>query len=221
MQGLALEGYQPLPPNPPEDNYHREVENPSDAGSAIAPPLDNPEDALDMVENPTTPVSVTPLEPLLVCLDSLGNVIDEEVPRLPKRIFTETYIGSMEPLFGDEYRTPVHPRTVVATNPTPARSIWRTSMGRDLYENFESIRQPFPLHDPPSEIGPSGQTMNHPVNRVIHSTATPAQVHVNVGLITSTHPQSTSISTPISTIFYSTALHVPHDPIGTSSHPRK
>jgi hypothetical protein len=94
MQGLPPEGYQPLPPNPPEDNYRREVENPSDVGSAIAPPLDNLEDALDTVENPTTPVSVTLLEPLLVRLDSLGNIIDKEVPRLPERIFTETYMGS-------------------------------------------------------------------------------------------------------------------------------
>jgi hypothetical protein len=80
MQGLPLEGYQPLPPNPPEDNYHREVENQSDIGSVIAPSLDNLEGALVMVENPTTSMSVTPLEPLLVHLESLGNVIDEEVP---------------------------------------------------------------------------------------------------------------------------------------------
>jgi hypothetical protein len=94
MQGLPLEGYQPLPPNSPEDNYHREVENQSDARSVIAPPLDNLEGALVMVENPTTFVSVTPLEPLLVRLDSLGNVIDEEIPQLSERIFTETYMGS-------------------------------------------------------------------------------------------------------------------------------
>ena len=105
MKGLPLEGYQPLPPNPPEDNYRREVENQSDAGSAIAPPLDNSEGALVMVENPTTSVSVTPLEPLLVHLDSLGNIVDEEIPRLPERIFTETYMGSTTPIFGDEYRT--------------------------------------------------------------------------------------------------------------------
>jgi hypothetical protein len=49
MQGLPPEGYQPLPPNPPEDNYRREVENQSDTGSDIAPPLDNLEDALVMV----------------------------------------------------------------------------------------------------------------------------------------------------------------------------
>jgi hypothetical protein len=165
-------------------------------------------------------VSVTPLEPLLVHLDSLGNIIDEEVPRLPERIFTETYMGSTEPIFGDEYRTPVHPSTTVDTNPTPAHSVWRTSSGHDLYEHFESFRQPFHPHDPPSETGPSGQTMNHPVDQVINPTVTPAQVHPNAGLITSTHLQGTSISTPVSTSFYSTAPHVPHDPVGTSSHPR-
>jgi hypothetical protein len=172
------------------------------------------------VENPTTSVSVTPLEPLLVRLDSLGNVIDEEVPRLPKIIFTETYMGSTEPIFGDEYRTHVRPSTTVDTNPTLARSVWRTSLGCDLYEHFESFRQPFHPHDPSSETGPSGQTMNHLVDQVINPTVTLAQVHHNVGLITSTHLQSTSISTPISTRFYSTAPHVPHDPTGTSSHSR-
>ena len=80
MQGLPLEGYQPLPPNPPEDNYRREVENQSDVGSVISPLLYNLEGALVTVENPTTYVSLTPLESLLVRLDSLGNVIDEEVP---------------------------------------------------------------------------------------------------------------------------------------------
>jgi hypothetical protein len=65
MQGMPLEGYQPLPPNPPEDNYHGKVENQFDAGSVVAPPLDNSEGALVMVQNPTyctTYVSVTPLE---------------------------------------------------------------------------------------------------------------------------------------------------------------
>jgi hypothetical protein len=83
MQGIPSEGYQPLPPNPPEDNYRREVENQSDAGSVIAPPLDNSQGTLVTIENPTphtTFVSVTPLEPLFICLDSLGNVTDEKVP---------------------------------------------------------------------------------------------------------------------------------------------
>jgi hypothetical protein len=52
MQGMPPEGYQPLPPNPPEENYCREIENQSDAGSVISPSLDNSEGALVMVENP-------------------------------------------------------------------------------------------------------------------------------------------------------------------------
>jgi hypothetical protein len=171
MQGLPPKGYQHLPPNPLEDNYRGEVENQSDTGSVVAPPLDNSEGTLVMVENPTphtTYLSVTPLEPLFLHLESLGNVIDEEVPQLPARAFTETYMGSTEPTFGDEYRTLVRPTTAVDTNPTPAHSIWRTSSGHDLYENFESFRQPFNPHDPPVESGPSGQTMNHPSIRSLN-----------------------------------------------------
>jgi hypothetical protein len=140
MQALPPEGYQPLPPNPLEDNYRREVENQFDAGSVIAPSFYNSEGALVMIENPTTSMSVNPLEPLLVRLYSIGNIIDEEIPRLPEMIFTETYMGSTKPIFGDEYRTLVRPSTAVETNPTPTRSIWRTSSGRDLYEHFESFR---------------------------------------------------------------------------------
>jgi hypothetical protein len=62
--------------------------------------------------------------------------------------------------------------------------------------------------------------MNHPVDQVIHPTATPTQVHPNARIITSTHPQSTSISTLVSTIYYSIVPYVPHDPTGTCSHPR-
>jgi hypothetical protein len=62
--------------------------------------------------------------------------------------------------------------------------------------------------------------MDHPVDQVINPIVTPAQVHPNVGLITSTHLQGTSIPTLVSTSFYSIAPHVPHDPAGTYFHPR-
>jgi hypothetical protein len=180
MQGIPSEGYQPLPPNPPEDNYRGEVENQSDIGSVVTPLLENQEGALVMVENPTphtTSVSVTPLKPLFLRLDSLGNVIDEEVPRLSERDFIETYMGSTEPTFGDEYRTLVRPTTAVDTNPTPARYVWSTSLGCDLYEHFESFRQPFHPYDPPGETGPSGQTMNHPIDQVINPNVASTQVY--------------------------------------------
>jgi hypothetical protein len=142
MQGIPPEGYQPLPPNPPEDNCRGEVENKSNARSVIAPPLDNLGGSLVTVDNPTphtTSVSVTPLKPLFLHLDSLGNVIDEEVPLLPEKVFTKTYMGSTEPTFGDEYRTLIHLRTEVDTNPTPYNYVWRTSSGHNLYEHFKSF----------------------------------------------------------------------------------
>jgi hypothetical protein len=100
-------------------------------------------------------------------------------------------MGSTKPTFSDEYRTPVLPTTAVDTNPTPTRSVWRTSSGRDLYENFESFRQPFNPHDPPVESGPSGQTMNHPIDQVIKPIIASTQVYPNTRLITSTHSQGT------------------------------
>jgi hypothetical protein len=83
MQGLPPEGYQPLPPNPPEDNYRGELENQSDTWSVVSLPLDNSKGVLVTIENPTPrtkSTSTIPLEPLLLRLYSLGNVIDKEVP---------------------------------------------------------------------------------------------------------------------------------------------
>jgi hypothetical protein len=216
---MPPEGYQPLPRNPIEDNYRGEVENQCDVGSVVAPTLDNSKGALVTVENPTphtTSVLTIPFEPLFLHLESLGNVIGEEVPELPARAFTETYMRSKEPIFGDDYRTPIHPTTTVDTNPTPSHYVWRTSLGCNLYEHFQSFRQPFNPHDPPLEMGPSDQTMNHPIDQVINPIVISVQVHPNAGLITSTHSQVTSIPTPTFTNFHSTAPHVSHDPAGTS-----
>jgi hypothetical protein len=118
----------------------------------------------------TGPASAIPLEPLLLRLDSLGNVINEEIPRLPERPVTETYMGSTQPIFGEEYGTPVRPSTATSISPTTARSIWRTPSGRNLYEHFESIRHPFRPDDLPGRAGPSGQTMSHPVDQIVRPT---------------------------------------------------
>jgi hypothetical protein len=118
----------------------------------------------------TDPASATPLEPLLLRLDSLGNVINEEIPRLPEKPITETYMGSTQPIFGEEYGTPVRPSTATSISPTTARSIWRTPSGRNLYEHFESIRHPFRPDDLPGRAEPSGQTMSHPVDQIVRPT---------------------------------------------------
>jgi hypothetical protein len=43
MQGFPPKGYEPLPPNSPEDIYQEEVENHSEAGSVATPFLENTE----------------------------------------------------------------------------------------------------------------------------------------------------------------------------------
>jgi hypothetical protein len=62
--------------------------------------------------------------------------------------------------------------------------------------------------------------MNHPINQVINPTVTSTQVYPNAGIITYTLSQGTSIPTPAFTSFHSTTPYIPHDPAGTSFHPR-
>jgi hypothetical protein len=51
-------------------------------------------------------------------------------------------MGSIEPTFGDEYRTPVHPTTTVDTNPTPV------IMYGGLHQDMISMRILSPFDNP-------------------------------------------------------------------------
>jgi hypothetical protein len=226
MQGFPLEGYEPLPPNSPEDIYREEVENRSDAGSVATPLLENPESALVTVEDSiphTIPVSEAPLEPLLVRLDSFGNIIEEEVQRLPLRPYTETQMEDTQHDY-DEYITPVQSAGMVNPQQTPVRSIWRTPSGRDLYEHFNFSRPPLDPHDPlasvVAEAGPSSQTIDHPIEQVVNPAATSTQIQLNVGVVTPNHAQGTSTITPTTTPFHTTTPYVPQNPVGTPLHQR-
>jgi hypothetical protein len=89
----------------------------------------------------TGPASAIPLEPLLLCLDSLGNVINEEIPRLPERPITETYMGSTQPIFGEEYGTPIRPSTATSISPQPLVPFG----GLHQDEIFMNISNPFDI----------------------------------------------------------------------------
>jgi hypothetical protein len=107
MQGFPPKGYEPLPPNSPQEIYHEEVENHSDARSVATPLLENLEITLVTVENTiphTTHVLEGPIKPLLVRLDSFGNIIEEEVHRLPLRPYIDTYMEDTQHDY-DEYMT--------------------------------------------------------------------------------------------------------------------
>jgi hypothetical protein len=141
MQGFPREGYEPLPPNSPKHFYCEEVENHSNVGSVATHLLTNPERALVTVEEystlPINLASQVPLEPLLLRLDSSGNVIEEYYPCLSSRPYTETRMESTPPNFNDEYTTPVSFTGIVNPQQTLVYSIWRTPSERDLYEKFK------------------------------------------------------------------------------------
>jgi hypothetical protein len=129
--------------------------------------LEKSKRALVRVEDPlprTTLLLVDPTEPLLVRLESFSNIIEEKVSGLPSRPITETYKGSTKPIFGDDYRTPIHPTTAIDTHQTHSFSVWRNPLGHDLCEHFEYIHKPLNPHDTPAvEAGPFGQTIDHPI----------------------------------------------------------
>jgi hypothetical protein len=139
MQGLPPEGYEPLPPNSLEEIYHEEAENCFDVGSVATPLLENPESALVTIENfipHSTPVSEDPLEPLLVQLDSFGNIIEEQFQRFSSRPYTETQMEDTQRDY-DDYITPIC--YVGMENPQyiPIHSIWRNPSRHDIYEHFD------------------------------------------------------------------------------------
>jgi hypothetical protein len=78
---------------------------------------------------------------------------------------------STQPNFNDEYMTPVHSTDMVNPQQTHVHSIWRTPSGRDLYKKFNFSRPPFdPLTSVGVEAGPSGQTIDHPIEQVVNPT---------------------------------------------------
>jgi hypothetical protein len=106
MKGIPPECYEPLPPNSLDDTYCEEVETHSNDGSVATPLLINPERVLVMVEEGTLPINPTfqvPIEPLLLCLDSPSNVIEEDYPWMSSRPYTETNMESTQSDFNDEY----------------------------------------------------------------------------------------------------------------------
>jgi hypothetical protein len=143
-------GYEPLPPNSPEDTYREEAENYSDTGSVATPLIEHPEGAIVVVqEGPTPPANpdlTNPLDPLLLRVDSSRNIIVEYYPRLPSRPYEELDMEPEQPNQNEEYTTHVHSTEMVDPHQTHVRPIWRTPSGRDLYEKFNLNR---PLFIPP------------------------------------------------------------------------
>jgi hypothetical protein len=115
-----------------------------------------------------------PHDPLLVRVDSSGNIVVEYHPILPSRPYNQLDMEPQQPTFNEEYTTLVRSTEMVYPQQTLVRSIWRTPSSRDLYEKFNVSR---PLFDPPhistivgTDAGPSG----HPIDRLVEQTVNTA-----------------------------------------------
>jgi hypothetical protein len=184
--------------------------------------LANLKSTLVTVEDPIPPinhVSQVPIEPLLLQLDSLGNVIEEECPRLLSRPYTETQTKHTQQDYNDEH-TP-HVQYVGMVNPqqTLVRSIWRTPSGRDLYEKINFSRPPLdPLTYAGAETRPSGQTIDRPIEKVVNPVASSVQVQSNIGVVILSHTQGTLMVTPTTPPLQPTTSYVPQNLVGTPIH---
>jgi hypothetical protein len=111
-----------------EDTYHEEVENYSYTGSVVTPLIEHPEGAIVVVQEGPTPSAnsalTKPLDPLLLRVNSLGNIIVEDYPRLPSRPYEEREMESKQPNPNEEYTTPICSTEMVDPHQTLVCPIW-------------------------------------------------------------------------------------------------
>jgi hypothetical protein len=86
-----------------------------------------------------------PHDPLLVRVDSSGNIVVEDHHSLPSRPYNQLDIETIQPNFNEEYTTPIFSTEMVDPQKTLVRSIWKNSSGQDIYEKINFNR---PLFDP-------------------------------------------------------------------------
>jgi len=67
-------------------------------------------------------------------VDSLGNIVVEDHPRLPSRPYDQLDMEPRQPTSNEENTTLVRSTIMVDPQQTHVHPIWRNPMGRDLYE---------------------------------------------------------------------------------------
>jgi hypothetical protein len=142
--------------------------------------IKNLEGAIVVVhKHPTPPTNLAltnRLDPLLLRVDSSGNIIVEDYPRLPSRPYEEHDMEPEQPNPNEEYTTPFHSTEMVDPHQTHVCPISRTPSGRDLYEKINLNR---PLFNPPhtfvttgADVGPLSQYSDYPVGKTLNIATT-------------------------------------------------
>jgi hypothetical protein len=156
-------------------------------------------------------------------MDSSGNIVVEYYPRLLSRPYQKVDMEPIQLNVNKEYTTPVCSTGMVDLKQTLVCSIWRTPSGRDIYEKINFSQPPF---DPPhafvvvgAEEGPSGHSIDHLINQIVHMATTSGQVQSDKGVILPSHLQSTMMVTPTVPLQDATS-YTPQNHVGTPSNQR-
>jgi hypothetical protein len=207
MQGFPLEGYEPLPPNSPEDTFFGEVveeENNYDTRSVATPLIEHSKGAivifLEGFVSHVNPPLINPLDPLLFRVDSSGNIIPEYYPRLPSRPFQEVNVELEKINTSEGYTTLACTTKMVDPIQTLVLVIWKTPSGHDIFEKISLIR---PFYAPPHipitinvGIETSSDFFGHPVGPTLNSATTSGQISSDTGIFLPIHLQITMMVTP-------------------------
>jgi hypothetical protein len=99
--------------------------------------------------------------------------------------------------FNHEYMTHVCSTDMVNLQQTHVRPIWITPSRRDRYKKFNFSRPPFdPLTFVGAEVGPSLQTIDCHIEKVVNPTTTSIQIQNDTGVLLPSHIQGTLTITP-------------------------
>jgi hypothetical protein len=91
-------------------------------------------------------------------------------------------------------------------------------LGRNIYKKFNFIQFLFyPLTSTGVEVGPLGQTIDRPIEKVVNLTSTPVQVQSNTKVVLPSHIEGTLTITP-TTPLQPTTPYIPQNVVGTPVH---
>jgi hypothetical protein len=194
MQGFPPEYYQPIPPHSPEDTSRGDIvdeENYSDTGSVATPLIEHSEGVITSVQegfiHPTNPPLTNPLGPLLVRVNSLGEIVTEDYPRLPSRPFEEENMESGQPNQSEGFTTPVQTSGISDPSRTLVHPLWRTPSGHDIFDRLGISQPSFTTPLTPvvtSTITTSSNLfLGHPVGKIGNIVAISSQVSSGTGLV--------------------------------------
>jgi hypothetical protein len=131
MQGLPPKDYQPIPPHSPEDTSRGDIVdegNYYDNRSVSTPFIECSKGVITSAHEGFVPLANPPLTntfvPLLVSINSLGEIVIEDYLRLSSRPFEEENMEARQPGLSEGFTTPVQTSGILYPSRTLVHPLW-------------------------------------------------------------------------------------------------